>query len=138
MSMTAEQFVLALRDHAGSFVCDERTLLANAGRSLGRHGLGTCSVHVTYVNLPFPRVQERRGGGAEAENNRMLFFVRGFNEGEVADIPTEKVQVEHAVCNVSGAPRLRRKTASPEKIASYLAQYLRGVATQFHPSFTHE
>jgi hypothetical protein len=142
MGMTANAFVTALQDLAGPAVCDERTLLVDARPSLGPRGRGTCSVYVSLINLPYHRVKQRRGGGAENENNRILVVVKGFNEGEFASIPAETIAVEPLVCNVGhpgqGAQKIRRKTASPEKIAEYLGNYLQGIVTKFPPSFTHE
>lgn len=72
----------------------------------------------------------------------MLFFVRGFNEGDATGVPVERVEVEQLVNNVGhpgeSAPKLRRKTADPEKIASYLAKYLRDVVSRFPPRLTHD
>jgi hypothetical protein len=142
MGLTVEKFLLALRTSAGPSVCDERTLIAEAQPSLGPRGRGTCSVYVSLINLPFYRSKQRRGGGAENENNRILIRVGGFNEGDFAEMPAEKVSVEPLVCNIGypgqGAQRIRRKTASPEKIAEYLGLYLQDIVAGFPPSYSHE
>jgi len=147
MGLTADQFMQLFKETVSPEVRDERTTFVVLHPGLGPRGRGNAHVTITFINLPTPRVRERRGGGAEAENNRMLFYVEGFNDDPFADEPAEKVKVEQLVNNVfrplagagaESAPSLRRKTCSPERAASYLADYVTQVARDFPPSFTHE
>jgi len=74
------------------------------------------------------------------ENNRQLFMVWGFNE--TADSQASKVKVEHDINAIhSGYPqrclKLRGKTATPEKVATYIAQYINKVTADFAPYYSH-
>lgn len=140
MTMTLYEFLADLKSKLSPLVSNDRYVLADSSPSLGYHGRGRGAAQVTFVNLPYERVRERRGGGAEAENNRMLFMVRGFNSGEASEGEgVDKVQVEQLVDNVGGREdRLRRKTASPDRIASYVAEYINGAAEAHEPNLTHE
>lgn len=140
--MTLREFFADLKAKLSPLVANERCLFADSAPSLGYEGRGRGTGSVTFVNLPYERVRERRGDGAEAENNRQLFFVRGFNSGPSSSEGVEKVQVEQLVNNV-GIPTgarsetLRKKTGSPDKVASYLADYLNRIAASNQPQFTH-
>ncbi len=140
MTMTLHDFLSDLKAKLSPLVTGERYVLADQAGSLGYDGRGRGTASVTFINMPYERVKQRRGGGAESENNRMLFFVRGFNSGEALfRIGVDRVQVEMLVNNIS--PReenLRKKTGSPDKIASYLANYLNQTAEKYPPQFTHE
>src|SRR5208282_4067970 len=82
-------------------------------------------------------------GGAEAENNRASFWVRGWpGVGE----PSSKVRVENpnsALYQGAGAPSretrvsMRAKSGSPAAVARYLADFLNRVAREVPPHFTH-
>lgn len=143
MNMTADQFMRALAEKLSPLVRDERTTFITLHPSMGPVvGRKSSYITVTFINLPTPRAKERRGGGAENENNRMLFFVRDFNGPPFTLEPVEKVKVELLVNNI--VPRgdsyfnLRKKTASPDKIATYLAEYVNQVALNYQPNYTHE
>ena len=131
--MNAEEFIAHLEEIL-AHVRSERTVLARFEPAfLVGHG----SVFVTFINLPYARFKERRGGGAESENNRVLFSVQGFDSNP--GTPVAKVTVETRVNNVvSRDQRLRKKTAAPAKIAEYLAKYIGEVASSTSPNFTHE
>jgi len=138
MGMTADQFMLALKERLSVLVHDERTVLLDYHVGLVQ-GRGRAHVSLTFINLPYPRVRERRGGGAESENNRVLFFANNFNSPPFGDEPVEKVTVEQLVNNVGDrSENLRKKTASPDKVASYLANYVNNLASSHEPRFTHE
>jgi len=142
MPLTAEMFIEVLRERLSLLVHEDRFVVADLTPRLGPPGPGRASVTVTFVNLPESRVRERRGGGAESENNRMLFMVRGFNDPPHDADPSARVEAEQLVCNVghpgSGAKKMRKKTADPDKVATYLANYINDVAATFAPQFTHE
>ncbi len=124
-----------LRAHLDGRVLNERQI-----RISNRHAPDsrrTDSVHVNYVNLP-PELGRGGGGGAEAENNRMSFWVEGFaRDDEHAPPPTGKVKVEMATSALPREFRLRGKTAAPEQIAKYLGDFLNRVAREVPPNFTH-
>jgi hypothetical protein len=128
---SAVDFMLLLQEEL-SDVSRERTVGAR---------FTSGSVYVSFYNLPESRVKERRGGGAEAENNRQLFFVSGFGSNQNDTV--ESVRVEQAVngiCdeNRTFASKLRSKSGSPAKIAKYLADYINDVAENFQPIYTHD
>lgn len=133
--MDADQFIELL-------VYNERTVSARFSPGFAP-GPGRGSVFVDFVNLPISRVKERRGGGAESENNRSTFWIHGFDSS--SSNPVEKVRVEQSKNGIYQgsptqgvrAPNLRAKAATPEKIASYLADYINAVAEKFAPSYTH-
>ena len=88
---------------------------------------GHSSVYVRFVNLPKAVVERREGGGAEAENNRATFVILPAKGG--------KVQIEEL--GSVFVKRLRKKTATPDKIAKYLAAHLKDIVTDVEPRFTH-
>ena len=130
--MPAKMFTEVLQELLSVLVHEDRFVVAEV---VPRLGGSRDSVHVTFVNLPKSRVKERRGGGAESENNRMLFAVRGFDDDDLS--PTSRVTVEMLVNNTS-AKRMRKKTDVPIKIATYLAAYINEAAASLTPRFTHE
>jgi hypothetical protein len=133
--MNANDFISLLNEQLSSVAKDGRTVLA--GHLAGFvHGPRNGSVKVTLINLPFRRHKENRGGGAESMNNRMLFMVDGFSSDPQAN--ADKVIVHQLVCDVNNARPLRKKTAIPEKIASYLAKFINQVVEDFPPNLTHE
>ena len=89
MGMTADQFMLALKERLSVLVHDERTVLLDYHVGLVQ-GRGRAHVSLTFINLPYPRVRERRGGGAESENNRVLFFANNFNSPPFGDEPVAR------------------------------------------------
>ena len=133
--MSAAQFIQCVRNHLST---DRHILL--------RYDAGFCPatfrrvVTVNFYNLPSARFNEKRGNGAEAENNRQLFMIWGFNE--TADSAVAKVKIEQKIngigSNGAWAPNMRAKTASPEKVAIYLAQYINKVAADFAPYYSHD
>jgi hypothetical protein len=143
MKMNMYEFFADLKSKLSTLIVNNRYVLADSAGSLGYEGRGRGSASVTFINLPYARVKERRGGGAESENNRQLFFVNGFNSGPFVSEGVEKVQIEQLVNNI-GVPggqwseKLRKKTGSPDKIATYLANYLNEIASAHPPQFTHE
>lgn len=91
------------------------------------------SVYVNFINLPSG--VGGAGGGAEAENNRMSFWVHGFPKDGAASKGTVKVEMSN-----SALPReykLRGKTGTPEQIAKYLSDFINKVVKEVEPSFTH-
>jgi hypothetical protein len=135
--MNAFEFTAALDRNLSPLVHNERTLLARFSSSRGFTTRPLQSaVHVNFINLPEERHKQKRGGGAESENNRMMFSVHGFGEDETVSV--DKVKIEHPVCGIPHRPALRGKTASPEKVAEYLARYINDVAAQVPPDFTHD
>ena len=135
--MNPNEFITLLNDLLSSLAKDGRTVLVNFRPGLVE-GPTNGTVYVTFINLPSDRVKQRRGGGAEAENNRMSFSVGGFNSDH--EVPVVKVKVEQLVNGIArgSIPRLRKKTATPDKIAAYLAAYINEVAEGHEPNFTHE
>ena len=135
---SANEFLQQLRLNLSPLV-HERALLADYSRGFSP-GPGRGSVAINFINLPLNRHQQRRGGGAESENNRQLFMVWGFDADP--DSPVEKIKVEQSTNGIGSssewAPKMRSKTASPDKIAAYLANYINEIASQFPPKLTHE
>ena len=77
----------------------------------------TGQMFINFYNVPPGH------GGAEAENNRLMLQVRGFQGASAPD----KLKVELSVQGPSfndARFRLRAKSASPEKIADYIADFL--------------
>lgn len=98
-------------------------------------------VFVNFFNLPSG--VGGAGGGAEGENNRMMFVVSGFDGflysgSSYAKPPANgKLRVELSVSAFPRAMNLRAKTAAPEKIAEYLAAHINRIAATVPPRFTH-
>lgn len=132
--VTPEEFIASLMSELTVLAMDERTVLARFSPGFVK-GPRNGTVFVSFYNLPHARVQERRGGGAEAENNRMLFSVQGFSSDPELDAAnlTATQQV-----NAFAPTRLRKKSGPAGKIASYLAKYINEAALAHPPNFTHE
>jgi hypothetical protein len=134
---SASEFLEILDSTLSPLVDGERTVIANFKSSKGFTVLpGHSSVAVNFINLSQDRHRERRGGGAESENNRMLFWISGFNE-EPSD-PVDKIKIEQSVNSIRGARNLRAKTASPDRIAIYLAKHINEIAESVPPNLTHD
>jgi len=135
--MNANEFLEILNSSLSPLVDRERTVIADFKSSKGfTDRPGSSNVYVNFINLPQERHRQRRGGGAESENNRMLFWISGFNED--SSDPVDRIKIEQSVNNISGSKNMRAKTASPDKIALYLARYLNETAGSVAPNLTHE
>lgn len=106
-----------------------------------RHG---DSVYVNFINLPEEVARRREGGGAENENNRASFWVRGFGLAPSPEASTVKVeQSNSSLYRGAGAPSretrvsMRAKTGAPEGVAKHLADFLNKVVLEVPPRFTH-
>lgn len=94
----------------------------------------TGQLYVNFINLP----RSYSGvGGAETENNRMMFVVDGFGRGQNLPPPSGKVRVEQMVSMLPREYRLRAKTGTPSTIASYLAAFINRVGSEVPPKYTH-
>ena len=97
----------------------------------GERGGG--SVYVNFINLP-PGVGGA-GGGAEAENNRASFHIRGFAHDPA--VPVAKVKVDQSNNVFRRTVPFRARTGSPEVAARHLSAYLAAVVKTVPPNFTH-
>ena len=94
------------------------------------------TVFVNFINLP--KGVGGAGGRAEAENNRMAFFIDGFGkETPNSPPPTGKVKIEMRISALPQEYRLRGKTGTPAQIAKYLADFLNKVVKEVEPKYTH-
>lgn len=90
---------------------------------------GHPTIFVQFYNLPREIVARREGGGAEAENNRMMFTVKPAKDG--------KFKIETIVNMLDRACTLRAKTGTLQTIATYLGQHLAHVVSTVDPKYTH-
>lgn len=91
---------------------------------------------INFINLPAGIAS--LGGGAEAENNRLSFWIYGFGkESSDSPPPSGKVKLEAHVCTLGRQWRLRGKTGSPENVVKYLAEFLNKVVREVPPNWTH-
>lgn len=139
--MTSTEFIEAVR--ARLDIGDRQVRFDNHNRFSDRYGT---TVFIHYFNLPHGI--GGAGGGAEAENNRMLLAVNGFGRG-LHDPAPGKVKVGLSVCSLSNphAPpgadykarrwTLRAKSGAPEAIATYVAEFLNKTAAEVPPRLTH-
>ena len=133
----ATEFLDILNSNLSPLVDRKRTVIATFKSSKGFTILPDRSnIAVNFINLPQERHKERRGGGAESENNRMLFWISGFNENP--SDPVDRIKIEQSVNSIRGSRNMRAKTASPDKIALYLARYINETAGSVPPNLTHE
>jgi hypothetical protein len=87
-------------------------------------------VWINFYNLPKEMVVGVMSSGALAENNRMSFSVSGFDKYDpnVNSATVGKVKFEMRINSYGREYNLRGKTATPEKIAEYLAAYINNIA----------
>ena len=121
------------RDFERALKLGDRHLTIRVQNSLGgpQHG---SSQYVKLINLP--KGIGEAGGGAEAENNRMSFWVEGFTTNGGSP-KSGKVKVEMATSALPREYRLRAKTGAPAVIAKYLADFINKVVAEVPPHFTH-
>lgn len=110
---------------------DGRRIMAKDQR-LGRSD----SIFINFINLPLGIGDA--GGGAEAENNRMMFTISGFdmNDGH-APPPSGKVKVEMTLSALPREYKLRAKSGPPSQVAKYLADFINKVVAEVEPKYTH-
>jgi len=93
------------------------------------------AVYVNFINLPLGTGD---GSGAEAENNRMSFWIHGFDKHDANAPPASgKVKIDMANSALPRAYKLRAKTGTPDQIAAYLVAFLSKVVAEVPPHFTH-
>lgn len=88
----------------------------------------TGQVFINFFNLPEKICEARLGGGAEMGNNREMLEVQ-----KVGD----RLKVRQMIRLSRSEYQLRGKTASPEKIAEYIAVHLNRIAAEVKPNYTH-
>lgn len=133
MNMNFLEFTTSLNSRLSDLV-QERTVRVSFSSSRGFTPRPLQSLaFIDFVNLPEGRHSEKRGGGAESENNRLRFTISGFDVDESTPVNKLKVELSTSVF----PERLRSKTASPEKIAAYVAEHLNEVASAHEPNYTH-
>lgn len=122
----------------GSFSDLLRSHLELQGRQIF-YKEGATALFVNFVNLP--EGIGSAGGGAEAQNNRMMFTitwprVRGVYADDKA-VAEGQVRVEQSVSALPREYRLRAKSGRPEVIARYLADFINRVVREVPPKYTH-
>ena len=85
-------------------------------------------IFINLINLPESVCQANRGGGAEMGNNREMLIVLQVGE---------KLSVRQSIRCYNSPFKLRGKTASPEKIAEYVAAHLNKIVAEVKPNYTH-
>lgn len=113
---------------------NEHSLGGKYDPSTGRYMPDVGSVYVNFVNLPTGI--GRAGGGAEAENNRMSFWIRGFDRLDPHK-PATKVKVEMSNSALPRSFNMRAKTGTPVQVAKYLATFLNRIVREVPPNYTH-
>lgn len=102
------------------------------GNSLGP----SATLYMDFINLPSG--VGGAGGGAEAENNRMMFSVDGFDRKDNdAPPPSGKLKVEMRLSTLPREHKLRAKSGTPAQVAKYLADFINKVVKEVPPRFTH-
>jgi len=135
--MSASKFVDELNDHQSPLVARNCTIKCRFASSRYTTAPNRSMLFVNFYNLPIPRSEQNRGGGAEAENNRMSFIISGFGEDIEDRVETVRVENRINVFSLKGIKALRAKSGDPYKIAVYLADYINDVAAKIAPNFTH-
>ncbi len=126
----------AVLDRA-AFIAELESLLNLDGRRIivNRPILGSsATVYINFINLP--EGVGGAGGGAEAENNRMMFSVGDFTK-EGGPPPSGKVKVEMKLSMLPREYKLRAKSGPPQAAAKYLADFINKVVKEVPPHFTH-
>jgi len=119
--MSAEEFKREVEKHLN---IGDRQVSVRVDTSFG-----TVGVYINLVNLP--KGVGGAGGGAEAENNRMMFSVR------FPDNPADKVKVEQTVSRMDRKYKMRAKSGHPAQVAKYVADFINKVVKEVEPKFTH-
>jgi hypothetical protein len=105
---------LKRRVHKGIFSMDPTSTTVNgSGGPVSIHALRDAdTLYVKWFNVDSPTDTR----GAKGMNNRILLQVSGFTRGK------GKLQVE--LLSYHSFDKLRKKTATPQKILDYVAAYL--------------
>jgi|GEM_PF-1039239 len=127
--MSADAFIELLSSKLQRF--DRQARVRFDPSLAGERGGG--SVYVNFINLP-PGVGDA-GGGAEAENNRASFHIRGFAYDPT--VPVAKVKVDQSNNVFRRTVPFRARTGSPEVVARHLSEYLAAIVKTVPPNFTH-
>lgn len=131
---TKAGFEKALRSH---LQLKDRVIVFRKGM-LERNGVSDTQ-YIDFFNLPESVMKGNAGGGAEAQNNRMMFQISGFHKYEAdSPAPTGKLVVEMTVSAFSRDKyKLRKKTGPAEAVAKYLAGFINNVVANEEPKLTH-
>lgn len=105
-----------------------RSYLTIGDRAIRFRAAGPTLLFINYYNLPESVAALKAGGGAEAENNRLMLMVE--QKGD-------KLKVELSVPFAGGGRPLRAKTGTPDQIARYVAAYINAIHAEVPPNFTH-
>jgi hypothetical protein len=139
--MTDYSPLAAFWDHlqialATKYSLGDRALRSNVARLTDRTSLHHGgSLFVNFYNLPETVLAHRAGGGAEAENNRMMFTIARVADGSYG--ASQKVKIEMTVSALGREHKLRAKTGKPDVVAEYLASFLAGIVASVPPRLTH-
>jgi hypothetical protein len=89
--------------------------------------LGSDTIYVNFYNCP------DGVGGADFENNRMMFSISGFDKKD-QDIKSERLRLELVVSMFPRERGFRAKNAKPETILPFLIEFIKSVARDFEPN----
>lgn len=128
--LSANEFMAAVREN----VKLDRRVLNMRNKGMGRYDM----VFINFYNLPEDIAGHNLGGGAEAENNRLMVMVTGFDpKNPDAPAPTGKVKVETSVNALDRKYSLRGKTGDPAAVAKYIGAHISKIVVEVQPNFTH-
>lgn len=115
MALSSAQFVERL----------QKTEFKTARWSIRTRTLGTSdTIFVNFINAPMGV------GGADAENNRMMFSINGFNVN--TDEPVERLRCELVVSVYR--PKFRTRTSKAEKLVEDIQEFCLKIENDFPPS----
>jgi hypothetical protein len=88
------------------------------------------TIFINFYNVPGG--EGKAGGGAEAENNRVMIAVSGFDKKDL-DKQVARITVDLRISFFPKARGFRGRTTRPEVGAEFIISFLEGVANEFEP-----
>lgn len=124
--MDAEGFIAEVKKQAR--IKDRQLRIGHGALSSIRKN----QLFINFINLP--QGLGNAGGGAEAENNRWMCSVNGFDK-DGGPPPSGKVKMEIHISY--GFPKMRGKTGTPQQVAKAIAAQLTKIVKEVEPNYTH-
>lgn len=107
------------------------SLVDTQGKVLAINNWNRFSRTYDDVSVAFVGLAPKQCGGAAEMNNRCVFWIEGFGKELGQEPPRGRVKVTMRVqgpAAYKAGLKMRAKTAKPERVAEYLAQFINELA----------